>query len=75
MKIKISDELINAGIDISPDYIDLRVINNAPYDFLIEILYRGVLIVNKNPELKIDLIEEVSLSYRINQIVLNEFYR
>ncbi|MGB9891447.1 nucleotidyltransferase domain-containing protein [Thermodesulfovibrio yellowstonii] len=75
MKIKISNELINAGIDISPDYIDLRVINNAPYDFLIEVLDRGVLIVDKNPELRTNLIEKVSLNYRINQIVLNEFYR
>ncbi|GLI54029.1 nucleotidyltransferase domain-containing protein [Thermodesulfovibrio yellowstonii] len=75
MKIKISDELINAGIDISPDYIDLRVINNAPYDFLIEVLDRGVLIVDKNPELRTNLIEKVSLNYRINQIVLSEFYK
>ncbi|ACI21240.1 MULTISPECIES: nucleotidyltransferase domain-containing protein [Thermodesulfovibrio] len=75
MKIKISNELINAGIDIAPDYIDLRVINNAPYDFLIEVLDRGVLIVDKNPELRTNLIEKVSLNYRINQIVLNEFYR
>lgn len=75
MKIKISDELRNRGLDISPDEIDLRVINNADYDFLIEVLDRGILIVDKNPELRTDFIEKVSLSYRINQIVLNEFYR
>lgn len=75
MKIKISDELRNRGFDISPDEIDLRVINNADYDFLIEVLDRGILIVDKDPEIRTDFIEKVSLSYRINQIVLNEFYR
>lgn len=75
MKIKISNELRNRGFDISPDEIDLRVINNADYDFLIEVLDRGILIVDKDPEIRTDFIEKVSLSYRINQIVLNEFYR
>lgn len=75
MKIKISDELTKAGLELSADEIDLRVINNASYDFLIEVFDKGVLILDKDPELRTDLIEKVSLNYRINQIVLNEFYR
>ncbi|MCS7232378.1 MAG: nucleotidyltransferase domain-containing protein [Elusimicrobiota bacterium] len=75
LKIKISDQIRNLGFDISPDEIDLRVINNVDYDFLIEVLDKGVLIVDKDSELRAQFIEKVSLSYRINQIVLTEFYR
>ncbi len=75
MKIKISEELKKHGIKISPDEIDLRIINNADYDFLIEVLDRGLLIVDNNPEIRTDFIEKVSMNYRINQIVLSEFYR
>lgn len=75
MKIKISDELRNSQIDISPDEIDLRIINDAPYDFVIEVLEKGILLVDKSPEFRTSYIEKISLQYRINEIVLAEFYR
>lgn len=75
LKIKLSDELEKNGIDISPDDIDVRIINDAPYDFVIDILDRGILLVDKDPKLRTDFIERISLLYRINEIVLQEFYR
>lgn len=75
MKIKISEKLRNLGIEISPAEIDLKVINDTDYDFFIEVLDKGVLLLDKDPELRTDFIEKVSLNYRINQIVLTEFYK
>lgn len=75
LKIKLSDELEKNSIDISPDDIDVRIINDASYDFVIDILDRGILLVDKDPGLRTDFIERISLLYRINEIVLQEFYR
>lgn len=74
-KIKISDELKKNGIDISPDEIDLRIINDADYDFVIELLDEGLLLFDKNPDERSSFIEKISLRYRLNEIVLREFYR
>ncbi|MFN3396288.1 MAG: nucleotidyltransferase domain-containing protein [Thermodesulfovibrionales bacterium] len=75
LKIMLSDALRRDNIDISPDDIDVRIINDAPYDFVIEILDKGILLVDKDPGLRTDFIERISLLYRINEIVLQEFYR
>lgn len=75
LKIGLSDSLRRNNIDISPDDIDVRIINDAPYDFVIEILDKGILLVDKDPGLRTDFIERISLLYRINEIVLQEFYR
>lgn len=75
MKIRISDEIKKIGIDISPDEIDFRVINDSDYDFLIELFDKGILLVDKDPELRKSFIEKISMQYRINEIVLSEFYR
>lgn len=75
MKIKISDEIKKIGIDISPDEIDFRVINGSDYDFLIELFEKGILLVDKEPELRKSFIEKISMQYHINEIVLSEFYR
>ncbi|WP_068861099.1 nucleotidyltransferase domain-containing protein, partial [Thermodesulfovibrio sp. N1] len=75
IKIAISEELRKNQIDILPDEIDLRIINDATYDFVIDVLEKGILIVDKNPEVRTAYIEKISLQYRMNEIVLIEFYR
>jgi predicted nucleotidyltransferase len=75
MKIAISEELRKNKIDISPDEIDLRIINDATYDFVIDVLEKGILLVDKLPEIRTAYIEKISLQYRLNEIVLAEFYR
>ncbi len=72
MKIRLSELLQTKGYDISPDEIDIRVINNAPYDFVIEILDKGILVIDNNPALRTDYIERISLQYRMNEIILSE---
>lgn len=73
-RIKISDELRKNGIDLSPDEIDVRIINEADYDFVIDLLEQGLLIVDKDTDERTDFIEKMSMRYRINEIVLREFY-
>ncbi|MFN3740061.1 MAG: hypothetical protein ACK4TF_05235 [Thermodesulfovibrionales bacterium] len=74
-KIKISDELRKNGLNISPDEIDLKIINDADYDFVIELLDEGLLLIDKAPDERSSFIEKISLRYRLNEIVLREFYR
>ncbi len=74
-RIKISNQLKKNGIDISPDEIDLRIINDADYDFVIELLDEGLLLIDKDPDERSSFIEKISLQYRLNEIVLREFYR
>lgn len=74
-KTNISDELKKNEIDISPDEIDVRIINDADYDFIIEVFDEGLLLIDKDPDERSSFIEKISVQYRLNEIVLREFYR
>jgi len=68
--------IIDAGFhNICIDDIDARVINDAPYDFVIDILDKGLLLVDKDRELRTDYIERISDQYRVNYFILDEAYR
>ena len=56
------------------DDFDVKVINNSPYDFAINLLCKGQLIVDKNPELRTNYIEQMSDEYRVNYFILDEAY-
>jgi predicted nucleotidyltransferase len=72
----IYEAVIHAGFhNIGIDDIDVRVINDAPYDFVIDILDKGTLLADKNPELRTDYIEHISDQYRVNYFILDEAYR
>ena len=72
----IYEAVINAGFhNISIDDFDVRVINDAPYDFVIDILDKGMLLVDKNRELRTDYIEQISDQYRVNYFILDEAYQ
>lgn len=70
------DAITKAGVatNLAIDDLDVRVINDSPYDFVIDLLDEGMLIVDKNPELRTDYIEEISDRYRVNYFVLDEAY-
>lgn len=72
----IYEAVIHAGFhNIGIDDFDVRVINDAPYDFVIDILDKGMLLVDKNRELRTDYIEQISDQYRVNYFILDEAYR
>ncbi|NOY54262.1 MAG: nucleotidyltransferase domain-containing protein [Deltaproteobacteria bacterium] len=68
--------LTAAGLlDVPADFFDVRVMNDAPYDFVINILCDGLLLVDRDPEIRTDLIEKVSNEYRVNCALLDEVFR
>lgn len=72
----IYEAVVHAGFhNIGIDEFDVRVINDAPYDFIIDILDKGTLLADKNPELRTDYIEHISDQYRVNYFILDEAYR
>jgi len=72
----IFDATTNRGFEtFIIDDFDVRVINESPYDFAINILCEGKLIVDKDPELRTDYIERISNEYRANSFILDEAYR
>lgn len=73
IKDQLEDVCVDSGIQyFTSDDFDVRIMNDAPYDFVINILNEGLLIVDKNEDLRTAYIEHISMEYRINQIVLDE---
>ena len=52
------------GFNIIADQFDVRIINDAPFTFLRRVIQEGILLVDHNPDLRTDLIEQISLKYR-----------
>lgn len=74
LKEKLIDALIQAGIHyFSSGDLDVNVLNYAPYDFAIDVLSDGLLLVDKNPDFRTDYIEYISDQYRINQFILEDY--
>ena len=72
----IVERLTESGIkEFVIDNFDVRVINDASYDFVIDILDKGLLIDSKDEQLRTSYIEHISMEYRLNQIVLDEALR
>lgn len=61
--------------DFAADDFDVRIINEAAYDFVINIIDKGLLIVSKDEEIRTSYIEHICTEYRLNQIVLDEALR
>ena len=75
VKEKLSDAVSEAGIEtFVVDDFDVRIINDAPYDIVIDILREGRLIADKDPDLRNNYIERISNEYRANYFVLDEAY-
>jgi predicted nucleotidyltransferase len=76
LREQIADVFFQSGIHgFIADNFDVKVINDAPYDFVINVLNDGLLIVDKDEGLRGSYIEHINMKYRINQIVLDEALR
>jgi len=52
------------GLTFTADDFDVRIINDAPFTFLKRVFKEGILLVDKDSDLRTDIIEKVSLKYR-----------
>lgn len=75
IKEELSHAVTKAGFDaFTVDDFDVRIVNDAPYDFVIDLLCEGRLIVDKDPDIRTDYIEKISDEYRVNSFVLDEAF-
>jgi predicted nucleotidyltransferase len=52
------------GLNFAADQFDVKILNEAPFTFLKRIFKEGILLVDRDPDLRTDLVEHVSLKYR-----------
>ena len=52
------------NIDLTADQFDVQIINHAPFTFLRRVFKEGILLIDRDPELRTDLVEYVSSKYR-----------
>lgn len=64
LKTQLSTMAKDEKIDLYADQFDVRVINDAPFTFLNRVFKAGILLVDRNPDLRTDIIEAVSIKYR-----------
>lgn len=56
----------------SADFFDIQILNEAPFYVIGRIMKEGFLIIDKDPDLRKDLVEKVSLKYRECAGILKE---
>ena len=71
-KTELSFRAKGAGFDLAPDYFDVRILNHAPFTFLKRVFREGALLVDRDADLRTDLIEFVALKYRECEGILAE---
>jgi predicted nucleotidyltransferase len=64
LRERISRNLRGAGVAADADFFDVTILNGAPFTFLKRIFVEGLLLVDRDPDLRTDLIEYVSRKYR-----------
>jgi predicted nucleotidyltransferase len=64
MKERISRSLRGSGIVADADLFDVKILNDAPFTFLRRVFTEGILLVDRDPDRRTDLIEYVSMKYR-----------
>lgn len=64
IKTELSRLAKKRGGNFTADEFDVRVINDAPFTFLKRVFKEGVLLVDNDPDLRTDVVEQVSLKYR-----------
>ena len=52
------------GFDLTADPFDVRILNDAPFTFWGGVFREGVPLLDRDPDLRMDLIESVSRKYR-----------
>ena len=51
-------------LDLTADEFDVQIINSAPFPFLKNIFLEGILLLDRDPDLRTEVIEYVSSKYR-----------
>ncbi|MFB3887353.1 MAG: nucleotidyltransferase domain-containing protein, partial [Thermodesulfobacteriota bacterium] len=64
MKTRLSRAVRREDMDFTADQFDVQIINHAPFTFLKRVFKEGKLLVDRDPELRTDLVEYVSSKYR-----------
>ena len=64
LMIEMSDEAKKENLEFIPDRFDVNVINDAPFTFLRRVFTEGILVLDRDPDLRTDVIEFVSSKYR-----------
>ena len=64
LKTELSRSIRKENMNFTADQFDIQIINEAPFTFLKRIFKEGILLIDRDPELRTDLIEYVSLKYR-----------
>jgi predicted nucleotidyltransferase len=64
IKIVLSHVAKKGGLKFTADQFDVKILNQAPFTFLKRIFKEGILLVDRDPDLRTDLVEHVSLKYR-----------
>jgi predicted nucleotidyltransferase len=64
IKTQLSRRAKKEGLKVTADEFDVRILNEAPFTFLKRVFQEGTLILDRDPDLRTDLIEYVSRKYR-----------
>jgi predicted nucleotidyltransferase len=64
IKTTLSRKAREANLKISADQFDVKILNDAPFTFLRKIFTEGILLTDRDPDRRTDLVEYVSLKYR-----------
>jgi predicted nucleotidyltransferase len=64
IKTELSRLAKRGNLNFTADQFDVKILNDAPFTFLKRIFKEGVLLVDRDPDLRTDLVEHVSLKYR-----------
>lgn len=64
LKTRLSQLSRKQGLDLTVDHFDIQLINQAPFTFLRRIFKEGTLLLDRDPDLRTDIVEQVSLKYR-----------
>jgi hypothetical protein len=64
IKTELSRAAKKENLNMIADQFDIQVINQAPFTFLKRIFKEGILLVDRDPDLRTDVVEYVSLKYR-----------
>jgi len=51
-------------LSFTADHFDVKVLNDAPFTFLKRVFKEGILLIDNDPDLRTDIIKNVSSQYR-----------
>jgi len=64
LKTELSHHAKEERVNLTADQFDVKVINDAPFTFLNRVFKEGILLIDHDPDLRTDLVEQVSMKYR-----------